>query len=182
MIGTLLDNKLSTQNPFSEKWDDIVDTVATAYVLSSYEKKELHGSKIAKLIAAIPYIAGCEDPRTVAEIHLTTYLLTKKTTRVFDSTPADGVDRFRRLTMMTNFVSGNQTIIEKGICLLALTMLCEYNRTAEQDFELERYNPIVMGAINFEIERQFLIDKINSIPCPFIDEIITTFEAQILWW
>jgi len=182
MIGALLETKLSLKNPFAEKWDDIVETVSAAYNLNYEENRELHGSKVAKLIAAIPFIAECEDARAVAEIHLTTYLLTKKTTSVFDFTPSDNNDRFRRLTMLNNFVGGNPNIVEKGMCLLALAMLCEYNRTAEQDFELERYNPIVKGTINFETERQYLINKINALHCPYIDEILTEFEAQILWW
>lgn len=182
MIGALLETRISTSNPFAEKWDSLVDYITDAFKLTYEESLDLKGSKIARLIGATPYIADCKDPKRTALTNLTSYLLTKRTYGIFDYKPTDNMDLHKRLSIFDIFIDGDKEVIEKSMNLLALNMLCEYNRTLEEDFELCKYNPILSGALDFEAERETLIKQVETTECTYIDEILTTFEAQILWW
>ena len=174
--------KLSQNNPFFGKWDTIVDTVAAAFNLKADDTKKLKNNKIPQLIAAIPFIAGCDDPERTAISHLGTYLLTVRTEKIFDHRPSDDTDLLRRLRMINNHVGGNKKLIKRGLNMILLNMLSDYQRDQEIDQKAGKYNPISAGKINFDKEKQKLENQINNVRSPYMDEILTVAEVPDTFW
>ncbi len=128
------------------KWMEISERVAEAFRMTPDERERLSQGRIAKLIAAIPFLAGCEDAERTAVAHLGTYLLsTRETKCYFNARSEDGTSVLERLRLGSNFKGGDARIIEKGLCLLALNMVSDYKRDIEEDERLGKYNPIAAG-------------------------------------
>jgi hypothetical protein len=164
-------------------WAEISGCVAEAFRMTVEEKERFAGGRIAKLIAAIPFLAGCEDAERTAVAHLGTYLLsTRETKRYFNARPEDGVSVLERLRLGSNFMGGDGKIIEKGLCLLALNMVSDYKRDIEEDARLGKYNPIAARAWDFESTVEELEYKIVSVTCEEMDDIAPIVEIPLDWW
>lgn len=174
--------KVSSTNPFYQKWDGLLNTVSHAFNLTDDEKMKVGKTKIAQLVAAIPYLAGCEDAERTAVTHLGTYLLTIRTNQIYDHKPSDDVDLLRRFKMIDNFIGGDSKIINRGLNLIALNMICDYQRDIEDDKKIGKYNPIAAGNLNFEKRREELVKQINSVESKYMDEILNPKEAEEEWW
>ena len=165
------------------KWEEISDRVAEAFRMNVEERPWFTTGRIAKLIAAIPFLAGCEDAERTAVAHLGTYLLSTRETKGYFNTQAeDKISVFERLRLISNFKGGDSRIIEKGLCLLALNMVADYKRDIEEDALLGKYNPIASGAWNFEDTVVDLEYKIISIECEEMDRIAPMVAIPMIFW
>jgi hypothetical protein len=164
-------------------WAEIAGRVAEAFRMTEEEKVWLFNGKIAKLIAAIPFLAGCEDAERTAAAHLGTYLLSVRETKCyFNAQVADKVSVLERLRLISNFKGGDQKIIERGLCLLALNMVSDYHRDIEEDAALGKYNPIAAGDWDFESTVVDLEYKILSVNCEEMDEIVSIVMIPLSFW
>jgi hypothetical protein len=87
-------------NLFSpELWLELASAVSRAYRMDEAAAGRLAANKTARLVAAIPYLAGCAEPRRRALAHLGTFVLADSdgARRDFDHKPEDDVDALRRL-------------------------------------------------------------------------------------
>ena len=160
------------------KWVEISDRVARAFRMSEEERARFESSKVAQLIAALPYLAGCEDADRTAVAHLGAYLLSIKETKpYFHARPEDDASPLERLWLGANFKGGDRAIIERGLCLLALNMVSDYKRDLEEDARLGKYNPIASGAWNFEAVVEELQWKVVKVHCEEMDEILPITAA-----
>lgn len=173
---------LSVENPFYGKWNYLVNIIASAFRLTEKERIILYKSRIARLIAAIPYIAGCNDKERIAVSHLGTYILTIRTSDVFNCKPSDTKSLFKRIRMINNFIGGNQELINRGLNLLILNIISDYARDMDEDRELGKYNPISAGVWCLKEEKRDVIRKIKSVKSRYMDEVMTIEQAQTAWW
>ena len=165
------------------KWREISERVAEAFRMTPDERERLSLGRIAKLIAAIPFLAGCADAERTAVAHLGTYLLsTRETKCYFNARSEDGISVLERLRLGSNFKDGDAHIIEKGLCLLALNMVSDYKRDIEEDERLGKYNPIAAGALNFEDAVVDLEYKVVSVVCEEMDELAPMDEIPLGFW
>ena len=164
------------------EWENVATSVADAFRMDKDEREWLQNKNLAKLIAAIPYLAGCEDSGRTAITHLGTYILSIRIKTVANCQPTDDADLFRRLEMINNFIGGDQAIIQKGMSLIALNMIADYARDIEEDRMFGKYNPVDSGAFNYEFEKKRLVTIIESIECRGMDEIMSIDESiRALW-
>jgi hypothetical protein len=151
--------------------------------MTAEEKEWFCEGRIAKLIAAIPFLAGCEDAERTAVAHLGTYLLsTRETKRYFNAQPEDRISVLERLRLGSNFKGGDRRIIDRGLCLLALNMVSDYHRDIEEDAALGKYNPIAAGAWDFESTVESLGMKIASVACDEMDDIAPIGAIPMMYW
>ena len=166
-----------------EKWKEISGNVAAAFRMSHEEELRLREGRIARLIAAIPFLAGCEEAERTAVAHLGTYLLSVRETKpYFVAQPGDNAGPMERLRLIGEFKGGNRQIIEKGMSLLALNMVSDYKRDIEEDARLGKYNPVAAGAWNFESTVEALEWKIVTTPCEEMDEIAPVGAIPLSFW
>ena len=147
------------------------------------ERNWLRDKRIAKLIGALPFLAGCEQPERTAVTHLSTYLLSIKETKpFFNADPSDDIDILERLRLIMNFRGGDPNIIDKGMSLLALSMLDDYKRDIHIDETFGKYNPVGAGSFDYESTREKLLSRIDTVACPQMDEILNSDMGGESYW
>ena len=173
MVSALAELEKSTGDKTSDfQWDRIVDMVSGAFRFTSEETERFRSREIPKLIAAIPFLAGCKDPLRTAISHLGTYILSVRLPEVANTKPSDDEYLFRRLECINHFIGGDKDIIQRGMNLIALCMVSDYERDIDEDRKLGKYNPISTGNMNSEELRHKLFRQIESVQCDEMDVIL----------
>jgi hypothetical protein len=169
---------------FSEAaWAEISDRVGEAFRMTAEEKKSFAEGRIARLIAAIPFLAGCEEAERTAVAHLGTYVLSLRETKgYFNARPGDDAGALDRLRLISSFKGGDARIIERGLCLLALNMVSDYKRDIEEDAALGKYNPIAAGAWDYKDTVVDLEYRILSIECEEMEAIAPMVAIPMGYW
>ena len=176
MNNSNLAEKLETKT-FPE-WDYLATETAKVFNLTRKEALALYNSNTAKIIAVIPFAAGCREPERTAIAHLCLYEAEIRGFQQFCAhLPSDDEDVFKRLDMISTFDDGNNAVIEHGMNILALIMLEGYNRSQEKDRLNGTYNPILSGKWNYDVLKKKLENKINEIDCPAIDRYYIPVKA-----
>ena len=167
---------------WTSTWLTISEKVATRFRMTNEELEELRGHTISKLIASIPFLAGCENPERTAISNLAVYMMSVGATKdAFCATPADDADVFARLRM-ARYEGGDPAVIRRGMSLIALNMITDYQRDVEDDLAAGKYNPIANGTWDFQQLHDELLDNVLTIDCPQMDEIATVEEVKNGWW
>ena len=170
---------------FNIYWPELCSMIATTFNMDPEIKTWLESKNVAKLIAALPFLAGCNKPNQTAAGHLSIYLLS-----VFEATKSlfhheewsDDNEIMRRLQPISNFDGGDPEIFERGMNLLALNMVCGYERDIQKDIFLGKYNPVGEGVWDYSKLKSDLINKIENVYCPEMDRILNTIVGPLTFW
>jgi hypothetical protein len=167
-----------------EEWSILAGRAGAVLNFGIKEKEWLKTSKMARLIAATPFLAGCDKPEETAFSHLILYLvsLNESARDIYLHRPVDDRDVYTRLFPVSNFLGGNLTIIQCILDLMALTMLSNYHQDAEEDRRISKYNPLNEGKWNYKTESERLIQSINANSTPEIAAIYTVEDALKGYW
>jgi hypothetical protein len=169
---------LETRESFP--WDMLCTCVAETFRFTSHERADFALNGTAKLIAALPFVAGCEEAERTALAHLAIYMTELRGGRTIgDHTPRDNASPFTRLRLLSSFEGGDQDILDHGMSRLALVMLTGYERSQEEDRQKRRYNPLNAGAWDAAALRQELTKRLHAHPCEFLDSVLT--ETPHTW-
>lgn len=164
-------------------WPSICANTAITFRLTFDEQECLFRNKVARLIAMIPYIAKCDEAERTALAHIAVYITAcRGGQKAFDHEPTDNADILERLRAISSFKGGNPQTIGRGLNLLALAMLCGYERDKERDIVSGKYNPLNEGIWDFETMKQTLIDKIGQSPDAGIDAIFPIEDGLETAW
>ncbi|MBR4791233.1 MAG: hypothetical protein IK024_10115 [Treponema sp.] len=144
-------------------WIYLVEEMKKVYRFTRKETKWFRNCQTAKLIATIPFAAGCDEPERTAIAHLCIYLAEiRGFQRYYAHLPSDDCDLFKRLGFISTFEGGKQDIIEYGMSLLALTMIEGYHKSAQEDKSKGIYNPFISEKWNYKEIKLSLISKIDN--------------------
>ena len=135
----------------------------------------LQQTKVARLIAELPYIAGCQNADRAAYAQVGTLLLASRNSKVFGHRPTDTLRS--RLFTIRHFEGGDRQLIERGLHLPELGSLSDHVADMEYDQVVGKYNPLNTSEIVHETERDRLVALIESVPCPEMDTILSAPEA-----
>lgn len=164
-------------NNFIE-WNYLATETAKVFNLSNKESEILYNSNTAKIIAKIPFAAGCKGPERTAIAHLCIYEAEiRGFQKYYAHHPSDDEDLFNRLAFISTFEEGNQAIIEHGMNILAYIMIEGYKRSKDKDLKEGIYNPIANGKWNYKKIKLKLQRKINEIDCPDLDRYFIPVKA-----
>ncbi|MFW5776408.1 MAG: hypothetical protein ACOCZB_03885 [Spirochaetota bacterium] len=163
--------------------DESLRAVAQSFHMDEALRTRFLQKPIARLIAALPFLAGCDRPERTAALHLGAYVLSTQSTRhLFFAVPEDDADVYARLEPIMQFQGGDEGIIGRGMALIAHNMVVDYQRDREIDRALGKYNPVASGAWNAEALIAQLRARIRQIACPEMDEIMTEEDGTEEWW
>ncbi len=178
-----VNNALDFSRVFSAQWPEIAEAVGRSFRMDEEERARFHDKPVARLIAAIPFLAGCDQPTRTAVAHLGTYILSVRETKpFFNADPSDDGDILDRLRLIMNFRGGDAAIIDRGMALLALTMIVDYKRDTQIDAAMGKYNPVASGAFDYDIIHDDLVRRIKAVDCPAMDEIYnSTASIREVW-
>jgi len=170
------------QNP-CQRWPIICANTAKTFRLTFDEQDCLSRNKVARLIAMIPYIAKCDEAERTALAHIAVYITALRGGKnAFSHGPTDNADILERLRLGTSFKGGNPQVINRGMNLLALVMLCGYERDKEKDIVSGNYNPLNEGIWDFETMKQTLLDKIARSPSIELEAIFSIEDGLESSW
>ena len=154
------------------EWNYFEDELVKVFRLNNNERKTLHESTVAHLIAAIPFAAGCDDPFRTAILHLGAYMMELRGFEKYCSHLLfDDSNIMSRLDSISNFKGGDESIKEHGMIMLVLIMLEGYHKSQKKDAETGKYNPLNSGAWDYERIKQFYEAKLRLIKNPLLDGI-----------
>ncbi len=153
--------------------NDVLMTVNDTFHLSDDEQKNLMDNNVAKFIAALPFVAGCEDAKTKALSHLSIYLAEIRGQGSLCEESAEAVSTvYEDLGVLSTFDGGNQQIVQHGMSILALIMLEGYKDRTFSDMEKNIYNPLNDETWDYYTLKASLLEDIKESPYPELDNII----------
>lgn len=168
-------------NSFSEKdWQTVLAHLAE---ILGADARRYAGVPTAKLVAAIPYLAGSEDPDRFAVSNLLTLHGATRARSLFGHRAGDDEDPFRRLATFHVGNHADPRVVDHGLTLLALISLTDHERDAEADRRAGKPNPLNSGAWDARALREGLEGDLGKNPsltaafAPFADEAL----AAGLW-
>lgn len=152
------------------EWDCFVKEAKTVFGLSDSDAELLYGSRTARIIAAIPFAAGCEDAERTAILHLVAYIAEIRGLQKFCAhLPSDDKSLYERLDMITHFKGGDKQIIEHGMDMLALIMLRGYRDSQNVDAKSGVYNPLNAGTWDYDAAEKMLEGRIKNFHNTILD-------------
>lgn len=163
-------------------WDELSGKTARAFRMLPWTAAKLRKNRTARLIAALPFVAGCEHPERTALAHLATFVLASSESckRVFDHDESDNVSPTARLAPIADFQGGDKAVIEEGMARLAMIMANGYRKDLEKDKASGEYNPILAGAWKHEdMKKKLTIKKAET---SALDQIMTSDEVLREFW
>lgn len=175
--------KLNKKAAFTaESWQVITDTIAEAFHFSDDQKESFFKNRTVKLVAAIPFIAGCRQPMRTAVSHVAIYHIARREAKdIFLHEIDDDASIMDRLFEGSNFSGGDRAIIDRGMNLLALQMIRGYAKDWSDDIMNSKYNPLVQSHWDFNAEETALIKEIKAFDCPEMDAVMSLNDVDGLW-
>lgn len=165
-----------------ETWKEIVAITASAFVMDSNRAGRLQANATARLIAAIPFLAGCREPKRTALAHLATFIVAGSDAgeAAFDHKAEDNYDTMARLATIAHFEGGDPATIDKGMKLLAAMMIEGYKKDVASDKAKGLYNPVGAGAWDPDRKLASLSEAANAVRDAEMDAIAADSKAS--WW
>ena len=159
------------------EWDYFISEIQKIYRLTDEESSDFANSSTAKIIAAIPFVAGCYRPAVTAIAHLSLYINEiKGFQKYYACNPLDDIDLLERLEPISHFRGGDKKIIECGMNTLAYIMIEGYHKSEKFDAENGNYNPFVSGQWNYRSLKNKLKPQVFVDFNPFITFIGIDFN------
>lgn len=145
-------------------WNYFVKEMKKVFRFTHKETKWFKNCKTAKLIATIPFAAGCDEHGRTAIAHLCIYMAEiRGFQKYYAHLPSDDINLFKRLGFISTFEGGDKDIIEYGMNLLALIMIEGYHKSENEDRKNGVYNPFVSGVWNYEKEKMLIFNKLEQV-------------------
>lgn len=179
----LLKNQEIVKEFKDEQWIEIVGRISDLFCLSAKKSREIMFSKTYKLIAAIPFLAGCDEALKTSLSHMAiTYMAADNSAKdVFSNSFHDTNFIQKRLERISHFSGGDREVIDRGMNLLAYMMISDQLKNYEEDSSKSGYSNSSSTDWNPENEQKKLEEMISSTECISMDNIMTLYEAKSGW-
>ncbi len=161
------------------QWEEVSSRVRVVLNYGVVQKEQLQSSRMARFIAAVPFLAGCKKAMETSFVHLLTYsvALDEAARDVFIHKPDDDADIYTRLTPLLSFSGGDERILQCSRDLIAICMVSNYIKDAEADRMVGKYNPVAAGTWNADEIIEKLVASVNASITPAISGMYTVEEA-----
>lgn len=116
--------------------------------------KAYQDKQVAKLVAAIPYLAGADDPDRQAVSNLLILHAATKARKLFDHRESDNADLQRRIAAFEFGPKADPKVVQYGKNLLTLIMLSDHEKDLEADKKAGKYNPLAAGVWNASAQKK----------------------------
>lgn len=174
-----------TANVNLEKcFDEVFTAAAQTFRFTAEEQEKFANNEVARLMVAIPFVAGCEDAKRTALAHIAVYITDLRGgDTIFAHTKEDNNSVLSRLRLLSSFKGGNTNVIHHGMTLLALVMLEGYKDSKDYDIGHNQYNPLNDGTWDYAELKHSFINDINENPCTDLDGImpIQNRTRDLIW-
>jgi hypothetical protein len=177
---------MSKGNRFTDKeWKRLAAIIAAAFGFDKEKAARFLASPTAKLVGALPFLAGCREPERTAVAHLGTLVLASHPTAkdIFDHNEGDDYDSLARLAPISHFEGGDPAVINRGMKLLASMMIRGYKKDLASDKQAGLYNPLVAKKWDASAKLSALSSAVSASANDEMDQIAAAAGDPIWgWW
>lgn len=164
-------------------WNELLGVIQDQFNYTESKITKLKNNKLLKLTAAIPFVAGCDNPARTAIVHISTMLLASESAKhIFLHNFQDNQSLEKRLHMVSLFDGGNKEVIKKGMNLLYLVMLSDHRIDNEMDNQNNKYNPISSKIWDDTKLIDSIIRECEVLPTTQLDKILPVEVATKIPW
>ncbi len=153
-------------------WEPLVDDFAAAYNFTADFSKILKTHGIARLVARIPFLAGCSNPKRLATEHLGTFLLWGMLKKYFYYQPSENLRG--RIAGIGAFPDGDADVLSVATDILELLSLFDHVQDQAADRAADKFNPITSGDVEPDIRGDVLLSRIQAASKAVTDEMFAT--------
>ncbi len=165
--------EVTTEEALQSFITEVFEAIVQTFRFTEDEKADFLGNQVAQLVAAIPFVAECEDAKRTALAHLAIYFTELRGGSVIGAhSKSDNFTIYERLRLLSSFKGGNQKVIHHGMTILSLIMLEGYKKSSKQDADNSEYNPLNDGSWDYVALKTSLKNDITQNPCKDLDNII----------
>lgn len=166
------------------QWHDLTERISFIFDIDKEKLLIMRSNKVMKLVASLPFIAGCRNPHRIALSHLSIYMLASVEggKDIFQHNFTDNDSLFSRLERISHFDGGDQLIIKRGMNMIAFAMLEDHQNDKSDDATMRKYNPLNSDAWDYKKEAEKLRREIHSVECPKLDEILNIDTSPLGYW
>jgi|GEM_PF-453206 len=164
-------------------WSDLLGRISTVFRLDGDRRTGLESNTVFRLVAALPYLAGCDEPARTALSHMATFLLAADdaTRDVYAHGFRDSSDLQHRLEPISHFLGGDERLIRRGMRLLTLAMIADHVHDEQADRDDGKFNPVGAGHWDAEELMGRIRLELADIPCPEMDAILDPDQIPGYW-
>jgi hypothetical protein len=179
-----MDQNLNTNLKEDLQWKDLCDRLFEALPSLSLYEESVRGNIIARLVGILPFLAKTERPIRDSLSNLSIFIFSyfSESRNLFRQNPMDDEKIFNRFQGMMCFTGGSSAIIDRGLSLIALSLLYSYKKNAGDDLIAERYNPLNSGCWNYSGLVEELTLRVEKTPCRKMDRIINLNSVHNVVW
>lgn len=167
-----------------EFWKDLCRSLFESMHSFSPVSDKVIRNPVARLIGWLPYLARTDQPARDSITNLTIYLLSSygSSREVYSHSKGSGDSVYSSLSSLMNFTHGNEDILCRGMSLISMVILNEYQRNKKDDLRQGRINPLNTGAWDYSALMQELENNVNSVPCRKMDRILNLKSLPFCYW
>jgi hypothetical protein len=167
-----------------EQWETVSSRVRVILNYGIVQTQWLEENRLARFIAAVPFLAQCEKAMETSFSHLLIYLASVdgSVKQIFFHKPEDDEEIYARLSPILNFRGGNEVTLQCCKDLLTLTMISNYQRDADSDKAVGKYNPINAEVWDAPLLTEKLEESIQTSMTPDVAAFYTIEEALRGYW
>ncbi len=168
MLSCVNDEKVLQENI-----KNVFAAAIQSFHLSSNEISDLEHNDVARFITALPFVAGCEDARSKALMHLSIYLTEVRENGTLSDESKSAVSTvYEDLGIFSSFDGGDDDVVQHGMAIMALIMLEGYKDRSFTDMEQGIYNPLNDESWDYYTLKASLLNDIKERSYPALDSIV----------
>ena len=178
------DSREIVTSEFNDRtWKRLLNMAKEVFSIDEERPANLRVNPVFKLIGALPFLAGCDEPERTALSHMSIFLLAASpaTRPAFSHNFRDSANLERRMERISHFPGGQKKIINRGMKLLSLAMLSDHVHDIDSDRRIVKLNPVGAGHWDaHEIMKEIRLELLEH-PCLAMDSIIDPTEPPLFW-
>ena len=173
-----------TDKEEDQLWKDLCDRFFEALPSLSLYEESIRYNTIARLVGMLPFLAKTECPQRDSFSNLSLFIFTSfsESRDLFKLNPLDDEDILSRFQGIMCFTGGNSAIIDRGLSLIALSVLYTYKNKYGDDVTGDYYKILSEDCCNHSCIIEELTLRVEQIPCRKMDKIINLNSVQKVVW
>ncbi len=167
-----------------EFWFEICDRLFDLMPSFLHFSERVRQNPVARLIGWLPFLANTDQPQRDSITNMTIYLLSGygSSRDIFFLSESRNDVLFDCLATLLNFTNGDEKILHRGLSLICIVLLNEYEKNRDEDRSKGKYNPLNAGVWNFDELMRELEAGVKAVPCRKMDRILSLEAAAGCYW
>lgn len=144
------------------QWSALQEDIIVSTRLECSELEILKKSPVARILAAIPYLAGCKNPDQIAVLEVSLYIAAMRNEKLFSHRANQTIKERIYSGFLQPLQTGDPDVVEFGFTLLELISLNDHYHDLPSDILTGHANPLKERVILYFPVQEVLQKKLES--------------------